>query len=93
MGPDGDEKSPHGDREPFDDSSPPDRPWTRLVGLGMELSGTTLGLAGIGYLVDRHWLRGDGLGVAIGAFVGFAFGMFRFIQKAMREVNRDSHKP
>ncbi|MCG8652074.1 MAG: AtpZ/AtpI family protein, partial [Pirellulales bacterium] len=63
------------------------KPWGKLAGLGMELAGSTLGLGAVGYLVDWYWNTPNSLGVAIGALLGFALGMFRFIQKAMLEIN------
>jgi hypothetical protein len=57
-------------------------PWLRLTGSGLELAGSALGLGGIGYILD-HWLGLDRpICTAVGAVVGFAFGMFRFIQLA-----------
>ena len=61
-------------------------PWLKFAGLGMELAGSTLGMAAIGYLVDRLRGKADGYGIAAGVLIGFSFGMFRLIQKAMREV-------
>lgn len=88
--------SPDDDGKPPVDSPPSGstpnsdpRPWTRVAGLGMELAGATLGCAGIGHLIDRYRGGTDGIGVGIGAFIGFALGMFRFIQKALQEVNND----
>jgi F0F1-type ATP synthase assembly protein I len=54
----------------------------------MELAGSTLGLAGIGYLVDRYRGQADSYGVAVGALIGFAFGMYRLIKLAMREAHQ-----
>jgi F0F1-type ATP synthase assembly protein I len=62
----------------------------KFAGLGMELAGSTLGLAAIGYLVDRYRGKDDGYGVAAGALIGFLFGMYRLIQTAMREVQDQS---
>jgi len=59
-----------------------DRTWMKLAGLGMELAATTLGTMAIGYLIDRYRAAGDNYVTAAAALVGFAFGMFRFIQKA-----------
>lgn len=52
------------------------------MGLGFELAGTTLGTMGIGIVAD--WYAGSQrpIGTAIGALVGFAYGMLRFIQRA-----------
>jgi F0F1-type ATP synthase assembly protein I len=58
----------------------------KFAGLGMELAGSTLGLAAVGYLVDRYRGTEDGYGTAAGALIGFLFGMYRLIQQAMRAV-------
>ena len=62
--------------------------WMALVGLGMELAGSTLLLAGAGHLIDRYRGTSDGFGIAIGAFLGFGLGMFRFIQKALAQIEK-----
>ncbi len=72
---------PHGSRQ---------QPWMKFAGLGMELAGSTLGLAAIGYLVDRYRGKDDGYGIAVGVLVGFAFGMYRLVGKAMQEVRNQS---
>ncbi len=64
----------------------------KFSGLGMELAGATLGVAAIGYLVDRYRGQTEGYGVAAGALIGFTLGMYRFIQKAMQEINHQSKK-
>jgi F0F1-type ATP synthase assembly protein I len=66
------------------------KPWMKFAGLGMELAGSTLGLAAVGYLVDRQRGKADGYGVAVGVLIGFSFGMFRLIKQAMREVQNQS---
>jgi F0F1-type ATP synthase assembly protein I len=64
------------------------QPWLKLAGMGMELAGSTLGVAAVGYLIDGYRGKADGYGIAAGAFIGFAFGMFRFIQKAMQQIQK-----
>ena len=66
------------------------RPWLQFAGLGMELAGSTLGLAAIGYAVDQARGAADRLGIVAGLLIGFSFGMYRLIQKAMREVQQQS---
>ncbi|MFK8110978.1 MAG: AtpZ/AtpI family protein [Rubripirellula sp.] len=63
-----------------------DKPWMKMAGMGMELAGSTLGLAAVGYFVDQYRGESKGYGIAIGCLVGFGFGMFRFIQKAMQQI-------
>ncbi len=48
--------------------------------LGMGLAGTTLGMAAIGYAVDRYFQVETLYATAMATLVGFAFAMFRFIQ-------------
>jgi F0F1-type ATP synthase assembly protein I len=64
----------------------------QFAGLGMELSATTLGLAGIGYLVDTVRGHQTLYATATGVLVGFAFGMFRFIQKASGSITDASKR-
>ena len=59
-----------------------------FAGMGIELAGTTLGVAAIGYVVDWYLAAARPYGFASGALVGFAFGMFRFIQRALHESQR-----
>lgn len=74
-----------------DENDPPvQKPWMKFTGLGMELAGPTLGLAAVGYLVDRQRGKADGYGVAAGVLIGFSFGMFRLMKQAMREVHNQS---
>lgn len=55
-------------------------------GMGFELAGTTVCLAGLGHLADRY-LGGDrSVGFAIGGLIGFGLAMLRFILKALREI-------
>ncbi|QDT13242.1 Putative F0F1-ATPase subunit (ATPase_gene1) [Planctomycetes bacterium K23_9] len=63
------------------DSSSPSKPWMKFAGLGMELASYSLGLAAIGYVIDLQRGHDKPYGAAAGTLVGFAFGMFRFIQR------------
>lgn len=54
----------------------------RFVGLGMELAGFTLVLAGLGYWVDSNLHLAKPFATALGALIGFTVGMVRFIQQA-----------
>lgn len=58
--------------------------WMKVAGLGIELAGTTLGAMAIGIGID--WIVGSDrpIATAIAALIGFAFAMFRFIQRANR---------
>ena len=56
--------------------------------MGFELAGTTAALAGLGHLVDRHWGGESSIGFAIGGFIGFGLGMYRFILKALRQIEK-----
>ncbi|WP_218933904.1 AtpZ/AtpI family protein [Rubripirellula lacrimiformis] len=66
--------------------------WMKFAGLGIELAGTTLGFAAIGYAVD--WALGSQrpLGTAAGVLIGFSFAMFRFIKIASGGNPTDSTK-
>ena len=71
------------DADPELQGRPPKAPWMRMAGLGIELASCTLGLAAFGYYVDSRRGHTKPYATAAGALVGFVFGMFRFIQKAM----------
>lgn len=69
------------------DSEQADRPdgskqWMRFAGLGMELAGYTLGTAGLGFLFDKYRGNVTPYATALGALIGFTFGMYRFIRQA-----------
>lgn len=60
----------------------------RYFGLGLELAVAALALGLVGWWVDREFGTAP-WGVLIGAALGFAAGMYRFIQQALaalREV-------
>jgi len=54
--------------------------------MGAELAGTTLVLAGLGYLFDHYRGGNSSVGLAIGGFLGFSLGMYRFILKALQQI-------
>lgn len=56
----------------------------KVAGLGIELAGTTLGLTSVGIGIDWYVGSQRPIGTAIAALIGFAYGMFRFIQRASR---------
>ena len=65
-----------------------DRPRSIAVvaGMGLELAGTTVVMAGFGHLVDRQLGASSSFGFALGGLVGFGLGMLRFILKALRQI-------
>ena len=56
----------------------------RFAGLGMELAGSVLVLAGLGYLVDRYFQNDTSWGVLVGALLGFGFGMFNLFRLVLK---------
>ncbi len=70
-----------------DDPISPKHPWMKFASAGIELAGTTLGVAAIGYALDRYLQSQRPIGTAVGLLVGFAFGMFRFIRLAMQPAD------
>jgi F0F1-type ATP synthase assembly protein I len=76
------------DGKPVDeDGASPKASWNqskvfRFVGMGTELAGFTLVVAGLGYLLDRIGQNPKPYGTALGALIGFSLGMVRFIQQA-----------
>ncbi len=63
--------------------------WMKYAGMGIELAGLTLGAGAIGYFVDWYFASERSIGVAFGVLIGFSFGMFRFIQVALKSVQRN----
>jgi F0F1-type ATP synthase assembly protein I len=58
------------------------------AGMGAELAGATLVLAGLGYLIDQYLGGDSSTGLAIGGFLGFSLGMYRFIHKALQQIEK-----
>lgn len=69
-----------------------DRPrsFAVVAGMGFELAGATILLAGIGHLVDRYFGEDRSIGFAIGGLLGFGLGMFRFILKALQQIEKSN---
>ena len=61
-----------------------------VTGMGFELAGTTIALAGLGHLVDRYVGGDRSIGFAFGGLIGFGLGMFRFIMKALRQIEESN---
>ena len=55
----------------------------RFAGAGMELGGSSLVFAAIGYAVDHYFGNTTLIATALGAVLGFAVGLYRFIRLAM----------
>lgn len=55
----------------------------RFVGAGMELSGSAILCAAIGYAVDQYFENTTLIATALGAVFGFAAALYRFIRMAM----------
>ena len=55
----------------------------RLAGAGMELGGSAILFAAIGYAVDRYLENTTLIATAIGTVFGFAAGLYRFIRMAV----------
>jgi len=66
------------------------RSFAAVAGMGFELAGTTVLLAGAGHLVDRYFGGERGIGFAVGGLIGFGLGMFRFILKALRQIEESN---
>ena len=70
------------------DAEPPSRfqagasMW-RFAGAGMELGGSSLVFAAIGYALDHYFGNTTLIATALGAVLGFAAGLYRFIRLAM----------
>ncbi|WP_149752721.1 AtpZ/AtpI family protein [Rubripirellula obstinata] len=59
--------------------------WMKHAGLGIELAGTTIGVAALGYAIDWKMQNKTQYATALFALIGFSFAMFRFIQNVSRE--------
>ena len=46
--------------------------------------------AGIGYLADRYFGGERSIGFALGGLIGFGLGLFRFILKALRQIEENN---
>lgn len=68
----------------------PNRSLAVVAGMGFELAGTTVVFAGIGHLVDRYCGVDRSIGFAIGGLIGFGIAMFRFILKALRQIEESN---
>lgn len=94
--PTGPEATPHPLSAEKLPEKPPSRADTRprsfagVAGMGFELAGTTVAIAGIGYLADRYFGGERSFGFAIGGLIGFGLGMFRFILKALRQIEESN---
>lgn len=55
----------------------------RFAGAGMELGGSSLVFAAVGYALDRYLGNTTLVATALGAVLGFAAGLYRFIRMAM----------
>jgi len=67
----------------------------RFAGAGMELGGSAIACAVIGYAIDRYFENETMIVTALGAIFGFAGGMFRFIKLALaasRESKQSDNK-
>lgn len=74
-------KLPAGTREAF-----------RFAGAGMELGGSAIVCALIGYAIDRHLQNETMIATACGAILGFAGGLFRFIRLALAESRHSTRQ-
>ncbi len=63
----------------------------RFAGAGMELGGSSIVLAAIGYAVDQYFENTTLVATALGAVIGFAAGLYRFIRLAMAANRPTGH--
>ncbi len=61
----------------------------RFAGAGLELGGASIVMAAIGYAIDRTLGNTTLIATALGAIVGFAAGLYRFIRMAMKASLQD----
>jgi hypothetical protein len=63
----------------------------RFAGAGLELAGSTIVLATLGYWLDRKLGNATPIAMALGGLLGFAAGMLRFVRLAM-DVSRRAER-
>lgn len=63
----------------------------RFAGAGMELGGSAIVCALIGYAIDRYFHNETLIATALGAIFGFAGGLFRFIKLALAASRESKH--
>lgn len=63
----------------------------RFAGAGMELGGSAIVCAAIGYAIDHYFQNETMIATAFGAILGFAGGLFRFIKLALA-ASHDSNR-
>ena len=63
----------------------------RFAGAGLELAGSTIVLATLGYWLDRKLGNATPIAMALGGLLGFAAGMLRFVRLAI-EVSRRAER-
>ncbi len=60
----------------------------RFAGVGVELAGVVVGMALLGYGIDR-WLGTPPWGVVIGSTLGIAGGLYNVVKNVTRESDDD----
>jgi F0F1-type ATP synthase assembly protein I len=63
----------------------------RFAGAGLELAGSTIVLATLGYWLDRRLGNATPIAMALGGLLGFAAGMLRFVRLAI-DVSRRAER-
>lgn len=59
----------------------------RMAGLGLELAGSTLAMAGLGYVIDTARGHQTPYATIAAALVGFSLGMYRLISIAIKSLD------
>ncbi len=63
-----------------------------LSGSGLQLAGSTLAVAMLGYALDHYLQTKRPIATGLGAVIGFSLGLFRFIVIASRMSHEDRPK-
>lgn len=64
----------------------------RFAGAGLELGGSAILFAAIGYAIDSRMGNQTLVATALGSVLGFAAGLYRFIRLAMQTNRQQSER-
>jgi ATP synthase protein I len=60
--------------------------WVRYSGIGLELAGTTAGLALVGYWIDRYFGTAP-WGILVGVIIGIVGGLYNLVRESLNALH------